>query len=263
MTHEQLIESAAAYALGTLDGDDRAAFEAHLPDCEECQTEVEAFREVTGLLAHGTPAVRPANSGALRDRILRDARDVRPLSSAPSKAVRPAKGASIMPWLAAAACLTIAAVSGLSYSRERAQLALAEHDLAATRADLAGRDSTIAAFLGPEVHVVSLSEPKGKPSARVFWNHTRNVFIVTAFNLPPVPAGKTYQLWAIRNGKPPLSMGTFALNASGRATAIVPVPQNITDGGFIDDCALTVEPAGGSAQPTETPRLMGAWRHVD
>lgn len=43
--------------------------------------------------------------------------------------------------------------------------------------DLAVRDSTIAAFLGPEVRVVSLSPTGEKPTMRVFWNHTRNVFI--------------------------------------------------------------------------------------
>jgi len=37
----------------------------------------------------------------------------------------------------------------------------------------------------------------------------------------------------------------------------------INDAGYIDNCALTLEPAGGSSQPTETPRLVGAWRHVD
>ena len=98
---------------------------------------------------------------------------------------------------------------------------------------------------------------------RVFWNHTRNVFIVTAFNVPRAPEGKTYQLWAIRDGRPPLSMGTFNTDATGRAVAIVPVPADVTAGGFIDDCALTMEPASGSPQPTETPRLVGAWRHVD
>jgi hypothetical protein len=41
------------------------------------------------------------------------------------------------------------------------------------------------------------------------------------------------------------------------------VGEGITDGGYIDDCALTVEPGGGSAAPSEAPRLIGSWRHVD
>jgi hypothetical protein len=60
-----------------------------------------------------------------------------------------------------------------------------------------------------------------------------------------------------------MSMGTFDTDARGQATAIVPVAAEINAGGFIDNCALTLEPEGGSAQPTEAPRLLGAWRHVD
>src|SRR5262249_28883274 len=155
--------------------------------------------------------------------------------------------------------VTIALVSGTAYWRERDRLSLAERELASARAEIAHNDSVVAAFLGPEVHVVSLAETQRKPQARVFWNHTRNIFIVTAFNVPKAPAGKTYQIWAMRNGKAPLSMGTFDTDAGNRVTKIVPVPQEITDGGFIDDCALTLEPAGGSPQPTERPRLIGAW----
>ena len=46
------------------------------------------------------------------------------------------------------------------------------------------------------------------------------------------------------------------------ALAVIPV-GSVKDGGFIDNCGMTLERAGGSPQPTETPRLLGAWRHVD
>ena len=201
MTHQELIESAASYALDALDGDERAQFEAHLAGCPECHTEVAAYREVAGALAHTAPAAVIQRPDALRERILRDAR----------------RG-----------------------------------------------DSTLAALVRPEVHVVSLvAAPGQKPALRVFWNQTRQIFVVAAQAMPPVPAGRTCQLWAIRKGKPPMSMGTFAPSPSGRTIALLAVPSEITDGGLIDECALTVEPMGGSPQPTETPRLAGAWRHVD
>ncbi|MGH7699335.1 MAG: anti-sigma factor domain-containing protein, partial [Gemmatimonadales bacterium] len=130
-------------------------------------------------------------------------------------------------------------------------------------AEVAARDSTLAALLGPEVHVVSLAATDREPTARVFWNHRRGVFIVTAFDLPPAPTGRTYQLWAIQHGRPPRSMGTFNTSGAGRATVVLPVDPAITQAGFIDLCGLTQEPAGGSPQPTETPRLLGTWRHTD
>ena len=291
MSHQDYQDSAAAYALGALRGDELAAFEAHVDACEECRVEVESHRQTTELLALAAPTVTPADGAALRTRILREATQVRPIRGAremremrearaadvsprsvarvherPAPLAQPTPGsgwAARAPWLAAAACLVLAIGSFAAWQRERTRLDSLSGDLVAARAEIASRDSTIASFLGPQVHVVSLAEPEQKPRMRVFWNHTRNVFIVTAFNVPRAPDGKTYQLWAIRNGKAPLSMGTFNTDAAGRAVAVVPVPQGVTDGGFIDDCALTMEPSGGSSQPSETPRLVGPWRHVD
>ncbi|MFN8573322.1 MAG: anti-sigma factor [Gemmatimonadaceae bacterium] len=263
MTHETYLESAAAYALGALDERDRGAFEAHLAECAECRSAVAEYRNVAGLLAYAVPNGRPADGEALRRRVIQEAANVRPLTSAASR--RPAMGQrrSSIPWLAAAACLLVAGLSGVAWRRARSDAELLGLDLAAARAGLASRDSTIAAFFGPEVHVVSLSEAEQKPKMRVYWNHTRNLFIVTAFNVPRAPEGKTYQLWAMVKGKAPISMGTFKTDSSGRATALLQVASSVIDAGHIDDCALTMEPEGGSAQPTESPRLIGSWRHVD
>lgn len=258
MSHSEWTGTAAAYALGSLDVDERDAFEAHLVTCETCRAEVAELREAAAMLAYATPA-REVPRRELRERVLREARAVRPLAAARS----PRRARAVAPWLAAAACLTLAVLAGMGLRSERGQRQRLASMLDSVQTDLAVRDSTIAAFLGPEVHVVSLSPTGEKPSMRVFWNHTRNVFIVTAFNIPRAPDGRTYQLWAIRKDKAPLSMGTFNTDANGRATAILAVADNITEGGFIDLCGLTMEPIGGSLQPTEQPRLVGAWRHTD
>lgn len=258
MSHERWAESAAAYAIDALDTSERAAFEEHLSSCATCRSDVDEMREAAAMLAYAAPA-RAVPSAALRERVLREAVSARPITAAASRRSR----VIFVPWLAAAASLALAVLAWSSLRSERAQRAQLARQLEQMRTDLAVRDSTIAAFLGPEVHVVSLSPTGAKPSMRVFWNHTRKLFIVTAFNVPRAPDGKTYQLWAIRKGKQPLSMGTFNTDANGRATAILPVADAITDGGFIDVCGLTMEPAGGSSQPTETPRLVGEWRHTD
>jgi anti-sigma-K factor RskA len=277
MTHEQLIESAASYALDALDPAERTAFEAHLAGCEECQDAVAAYREVAGALAHAAAPATPPNHAALRERIMREARAVRPLGIVTRRspdASTPAVPASVntvvlasrrrpIPWAVAVTSLAAALAFGFIYNAERERRTAVESELSALRAAKAEDDSLLAAFVGPMVHVVSLSEADQKPSVRVFWNHTRKQFIVTAFGLPPAPAGKTYQLWALRKGQAPLSMGTFAVNATGRTMTTLAVSADINDGGFIDDCALTLEPDGGSPEPTETPRLVGSWRHVD
>ena len=85
MTHQELLDSAALYALDALDGDERAAFEAHLPGCEECQGEVASYRDVVGLLAYAAPPKRPPNEVALRERLVTRARQAPPISSARSQ----------------------------------------------------------------------------------------------------------------------------------------------------------------------------------
>jgi anti-sigma-K factor RskA len=127
----------------------------------------------------------------------------------------------------------------------------------------AASDSALALLTGPEVNVVTLAGTNRPPSARVVWNHARNRFVVFAFDLPAAPAGRTYQLWAIAKGHAPLSMGTFNTDARGRAQVVLPVDRQIAAIGFVDNCGLTEEPSGGSPQPTETPRLLGAWTRGD
>ena len=268
MTHRVWIESAASYALDALDREERARFEAHLAGCEACQSEVATYREVAGAFAQSVPTRAIPWPDTLRDRIVREAQQVRPIATAPRMTVvasRPANPhGGVISWLVAAGAMITAAGLALMYVGERQRAADLRDKLATAQASLARDDSTLAAFLGPEVHIVSLTAaPDQKPSVRVFWNHTKHRFIVTALSLPPAPSGKTYQLWALRKGKPPLSMGTFNPDTSGRTATTLAVADGINDGGFIDDCAMTVEPAGGSAQPTETPRLIGTWRHVD
>jgi hypothetical protein len=170
----------------------------------------------------------------------------------------------LFPWGVAAAAIAAAVAFAVVDRGQLQHESKLRGELESAKEALTRDDSILSAFLGPEVHVVSLmAASQQKPQVRVFWNHTRRTFVVTALNLPPAPTARTYQLWAIRKGKPALSMGTFDASPNGRTTTTLAVGQDVFDGGFIDDCAMTIEPAGGSPQPTEAPRLLGSWRHVD
>ena len=68
-------------------------------------------------------------------------------------------------------------------------------------------------------------------------------------NVPTAGAGRSYQLWSIRNGVPS-SMAVFAAN--GRIVRVIAW----TKGG--DFFAVTREPKGGSARPTTAPLLVSA-----
>ncbi len=64
-------------------------------------------------------------------------------------------------------------------------------------------------------------------------------------NASAAPSGKTYQAWVIPPGGKPISAGVFA---GGRTS--VDLETKAHPG---DTVAVTVEPAGGSQQPTTQP----------
>jgi anti-sigma-K factor RskA len=258
--HAAFAGDAAAYTLGALDSDEARAYAAHLAGCAACRADVDTYHAVVARLAHAAPAVQPtpARAAALRARVLREARaDVR----------RPLPSRAVARWALAAASLAVAASGAAAWRARGAELARGRAALAAAEAREAAAAGVAAALLGPEVHSVSLLPPGAgagaKPPLRVYWNHTRDLFVVAAHALPPAPRGRTYQLWALARGRAPVSMGTFAVGSAGSATAVLPVPQAVRTLGLVAECALTVEPVGGAARPGEAPRLVGPWRHLD
>ena len=87
--------------------------------------------------------------------------------------------------------------------------------------------------------------------AKIFWmKNTGDVYIAPA-NLPKVPAGKQYQLWAIIDGKP--VDGGMIESTSGRYHI-----QKMKSFGKVDAFAITLEKAGGSPTPTLDQMIVSA-----
>jgi len=240
MTEHEWLALAAPYALDALDGEERAAFETHLPGCALCRGEVASFREVAARLAAAAPDVSPAP--ALRRRALAVVRRPRQLA-----------------WLAAAAALVLALGAGYGYWRERSARRALEQAVVLARDSLTARDSLLNAVLAPNVGTADLAATGKPPSARLFWNPAGRVVVIAVYDLPPAPAGRTYQLWGIATGKAPVSLGVFNPGPSGRLTMALPVPAELV----FHVTAVTEEPAGGSPQPTQTPFLIGEVRRSE
>ena len=78
----------------------------------------------------------------------------------------------------------------------------------------------------------------------------QNQVILVAKNMPSVPENRTCQIWVIKGDSPPSPSGLF--RPDGNMTA-APITSPI---GKADTIAVTVEPAGGSDQPTTEPVLQ-------
>ncbi len=241
--HQDYRELAAPYALEALTSDERVGFEAHLAECAACRAEVQSFREVAGLLAHAAPMAAPPPS--LRDRTLREGRLVRPIGL---------HHAPRFPWIAAAASIALAIAAGYGYWHVRGERDAGVRALAAARDSIAARDSLVATLLAPDAGTAALAATGKPPSARLFWSPSRHRVVMAVFDLPPAPTGRTYQLWAIATGKPPVSLGIFNTAPDGRLTTAMAVPPTLA---LFQVTAVTEEPAGGSPQPTQQPFLIG------
>ena len=95
---------------------------------------------------------------------------------------------------------------------------------------------------------VSFGEPAAR--GRVFVSPARG-FVLIAAHLPKLAAGKTFQMWVIPAKGNPISAGTFESEADASAIHLRAGP---VEGAAA--VAVTVEPAGGSPQPTATPFIV-------
>jgi len=244
--HETYETLAAVYAVGALDGDDLAQFEAHLAEgCEPCATALRESRETLARLALAdTRAVPPAEvKSALMARI----------GTAPRVTAR-ASRAGWLTWAAAtAAVVALAAMltSGIVASRYEARLGQMAREMAAERERLqreeaALRSQVVALELlrDPATRVIELRSTSGSSAAaRVIWHDKAGGHLMVS-NLPPAPEGKAYELWAL-GGAQPRPAGLFQVDASGRAVHKVDAGADPPKG-----FAVSLEPATGVPAPT-------------
>ena len=100
----------------------------------------------------------------------------------------------------------------------------------------------------PVTKDVTFGEPNAR--GRVFVSPDRGV-VVMAAHLPALASNKTFELWVIPTQGNPIPAGTFRGNAD--ATAIFVRPGPVTNAAAV---AVTVEPEGGSPQPTTKPFIV-------
>ena len=105
---------------------------------------------------------------------------------------------------------------------------------------MASRDTQQIALSGQQVAPAA--------SARVFLEPEKRRAVVFFYNLPANAKDKSYQLWIIAGDKP-RSAGVFDAGRNGNATISI---ENLPVSTEIKALAVTLEPRGGVAQPTNT-----------
>jgi anti-sigma-K factor RskA len=260
--HAALKDEAGAYALGSLDPAERAAFEAHLAVCDECAAEVRSFRRVTMALASGVAGAAPR--AALRPRVLDAAGDPRVVSQPSPPAARAARA-----WLPIAAAAVLALGIGVYAARLQVRVAVLEDRLEdallqAAAAQTAMADarrvntelqSAMGVLAAPDLVRIDLAGQAAAPqaTARALWSRARGM-VFTAANLPPLAAGQVYQVWVVPAAQPPISAGLLTPDTGGAGQTYFNTPPDIPPPAAV---AVSIEPAGGVPAPTGAIYLVG------
>ena len=258
MIDERKLDLVVLAALGALDGEDRAAFEALAAKDPEIQREVAAYRELVGRIGTATVPVPPR--AALRERLLHETRPV----VAPRSWLSPALAAALVAAIAGLAFVFAernAARREAAFERAAAQEARqvaqrAQAEAASLREALAIEVAFRELVIRPQSRVVSLAglAPAPEANARVVWHAERREAVLLASGLAPAPAGKSYELWIIAKAAP-VPAGVFHVDPQGRAVFRLPAGLDFAG---VKTFAVTLEPEAGVPAPTGPMVLAGA-----
>ena len=171
-------------------------------------------------------------------------------------------------WLAMAALLLLTTGLGVygAWLRQRVgvleaqlrdtaiRLDRTEQQLAEATRTAEGAQMRISVLTAPDLNRSNLAgqNPAPRAAGRGFWSGSRGL-VFAATELPPLPAGRTYQLWYL-TANAPVSAGLFSPDAAGTiAMAFDPPPAGRVPTGL----AVSLEPEGGVPAPTSAIYLAG------
>ena len=291
MGHEQFEEAVALYAIEALEPQERAALESHVASgCQECRAALAEYQEVAALLPYGLrsqPVPHQVKSHLMqafrrdfpdtesdREKAVKMSAAIEHTPRAPAFGgffglfARPALGLACVVLLIGMTVYVLSLRTDMQkvlaerqqlqttlrgeLSDLRAQIAQRDRETADLRKEVAQREEIMTFLRSPNMKVVALSGLQAKSAGGflLFDPQNRKAFFY-AFNMPSLPPGKTYQLWAIMDR--PVSAGTFDTDAGRKGRMLVDsVP------GDVKKFAVSMEPEGGQLQPTGQIYLSGA-----
>jgi anti-sigma-K factor RskA len=250
MEREALVDLVAAYALGVLPAADHHHVAALILSDPEARREFDELRSTADLI--GLAAEEPVDSmraARMKERLLAAVAGEGGSRRAPASTTRSSAVWSTA--LAAAAAFVFALVSVIQNFSLRSDLSEAQRHVAALQS------SVEAEHLSVELDrrmLTDLIAPDAKhyavPNGTVV-TRGANLYLELA-SLPPLPRGKVYQAWTLTRGAKAMTPSiTFTPNQNG--TTLVSIPA---DAGNLAAVGVSVEPEGGSRQPTTKPTFV-------
>ena len=235
MNCSEVAELLPAYALNAVSEDERAQIEEHLASCG-LHAEALEFERVAARLPEAIAEREPPAD--LRDRILTSSRD----TAASPDATRD----SGIAWYAERESTPTAVPTRSSWIVPR----FVPYAIAAAVAVLMIGFVSLTVFTGSDGTQIREATNDDGVSTRLAYNAGDQSADISFQGLPALEANQTYQLWTIGPDSAPVSAGLLDRLEDG--TASTSISGSFEDGTTF---AITVEPAGGSDQPTTDPLI--------
>ncbi|HJS18699.1 MAG TPA: anti-sigma factor [Anaerolineales bacterium] len=224
-----------AFALGSLDTDEASQVQEHLSSCLICRAESEAFQEISAQMALLAPVADP--SPDLKERLMTRVQATRPKPRVQEQAAsRPLVERLLPAWGLASLVLILA--------------------LGAVNLFLWQRLGYQDAFTAPGgMRAVPLSPLDAASNATgfVLVSADGEDGALVVDGLPPLDESQEYQLWLIRDGER-TSGAVFSTDENNYGGTRIRAPGSLLE---YTSVGITIEPAGGSPQPTGE-RVLGA-----
>jgi anti-sigma-K factor RskA len=248
MNNERFEDLKDAYVLDALPEEERRKFEEFLAAHPERQAEIDELGAVAGLLAFSPEEQEPAPE--LRERIM----EVVEAEAAPRSESRGSVFARLAGYIGArglalgAAALLIVGLLSWNLLLQN-QVEDLQGQVQNSQGQVEDLQAQVQDAQAQQTQTIQLSGTWANQGADAeVASISDNKIVLVADDLPSVPEGQTCQIWVIK-GDVPEPSGLF--QPDGTETA-APITTPIKKG---DTIAVTVEPAGGSEQPTTDPVL--------
>ena len=256
----------AEYAFGLTDAEQTRLVETNLPACPEAAIQLADFQRIQVEMRSAVPQIEPP--AGLEARLMAAIATPAPTQTRVSTPPQPARVTSPAPkplrhwytqpmWLVAAAVLVLVVSNAIWFLRME-ELARRETDLLTQLANKTEAEQAFVIANTDGLRWVRLppsetTEANSQVVAVLMWNTESQIGLLYAQNLPKLTPNTTYQLW-LTKGEARLSAGTFSIDETGKAAYLFHIKQSIDDYTW---ARITVEPAQGSATPSDTVVVNG------
>lgn len=250
MTDQHVDELIDLYALGALEPGEQAAVDEHLDDCPRCRAQLEEAKRLVLLFAWTPDQHDPPP--ALRGKVIQRISHLQRLQGTAQRSWW--ERLALPQWLRSprlglqlsGALLLVAALLGW-------RLSALQTEINGLRAQLTEQQTLVAVLYEPDTRIIPLAA--GNPSVThgyLLFDPEQQQAVIKSTALAALPQDQTYQLWLI-DGSQPESVGLLQTSPDGRGTAEVVAQRPLSQ---YQAFGISIEPAGGSDQPTTTPIVV-------